>query len=113
LTAAALVAGPRWDDSVRILEISLIEVTPGREDEFAAACAEAKPVILSAQGCRSSRMRRGIETPARFVGLVEWDSVEAHRQNFRGTDLHARWSALPGPFVAGPPVVEHFIEVPA
>jgi hypothetical protein len=48
-----------------------------------------------------------------FVGLVEWDSIEAHRQNLQGTDLYARWSALLGPFVAGPPVVEHFIEVPA
>ena len=42
-------------------------------------------------------MTAGIESPNRFVLLVEWDSVEAHDQNFRQTDLFTAWRAAIGP----------------
>src|SRR5882757_6479119 len=96
-----------------VLEVALIEVTPGREDEFAAAYAEGHQVLAATPGCRSVRMTRGVESPSRFVLLVEWDSVAAHEENFRGTERFTTWRGLIGPFFAGPPVVEHFIDVPA
>jgi heme-degrading monooxygenase HmoA len=96
-----------------VLEVALIDVEPGREDEFAAAYATGHPILAGTPGCRSVRMTRGVETPDRFVLLVEWDSVDAHEQNFRDTDRFARWRALIGPFFAGPPRVEHFTDVPA
>jgi hypothetical protein len=37
--------------------------------------------------------------------------VEAHEQNFRATDRYGRWRALISPYFAGPPRVEHFIDV--
>ena len=43
--------------------------------------------------------------------LVEWDSVEAHEENFRRTDRFAQWRGAIGPFFARPPVVEHFRDV--
>lgn len=94
-----------------VLEVALIDVLPGQQDEFAAAYAVGHPVLAGTPGCRSVRMTRGIESPARFVLLVEWDSVEAHEENFRGTDRFAQWRALIGPYFAGPPTVEHFIDV--
>jgi hypothetical protein len=45
------------------------------------------------------------------VLLVEWDSVEAHRQNFRATDRYVQWRALIGGFFLKPPLVEHFADV--
>ncbi|MBY8872658.1 antibiotic biosynthesis monooxygenase [Micromonospora sp. PLK6-60] len=96
-----------------VLEVALIDVLPGHEDDFAAAYQQAHPIITAAEGCRSVRMTRGIETPTRFVLLVEWDSVEAHDQNFRQTEAFGKWRALLGPHFAGPPVVEHFLDVPA
>jgi quinol monooxygenase YgiN len=56
-------------------------------------------------------MTHGIESPDRFVLLVEWDSVEAHEQNFRATERFTAWRAEIGPFFAGPPRVEHFTDV--
>ena len=56
-------------------------------------------------------MTRGVETPDRFVLLVEWDSVEAHTVNFRQTDRFTEWRAAIGPWFAGPPRVEHFTDV--
>ncbi len=56
-------------------------------------------------------MTRGIESPSRFVLLVEWDSVADHENNFRATDRFGQWRAAIGPFFAGPPLVEHFTDV--
>ncbi|MEV0006134.1 antibiotic biosynthesis monooxygenase [Micromonospora sp. NPDC050980] len=96
-----------------VLEVALIDVTPGHEDDFAAAYAQARPILAGSAGCRSVRMTRGVESPTRFVLLVEWDSVEAHDANFRQTERFGRWRGLIGPYFAGPPLVEHFVDVPA
>jgi heme-degrading monooxygenase HmoA len=56
-------------------------------------------------------MTRGIESASRFVLLVEWDSVEAHNDNFRATERFEKWRGHIGPFFARPPLVEHFTDV--
>jgi heme-degrading monooxygenase HmoA len=94
-----------------VLEVALIDVIPGHEDAFVAAYAQGHSVLAGAPGCRSVRMTRGVESPTRFVLLVEWDSVQAHEDNFRGTERFARWRALIGPHFAKPPLVEHFTDV--
>jgi heme-degrading monooxygenase HmoA len=95
-----------------VLEVALIDVVPGQEDEFAASYRLGHPVLASTPGCRSVRMTRGIESPSRFVLLVEWDSVEAHDENFRQTERFTKWREFIGPHFAKPPVVEHFADVP-
>jgi len=45
------------------------------------------------------------------VLLVEWDSVDAHVENFRNTDRFTSWRGHIGPYFAGPPTVEHFTDV--
>ena len=96
-----------------VLEVANIDVQPGREADFAVAYLGARKVLVSTPGCRSVRMTRGIESPSRFVLLVEWDAVEAHEQNFRATDRFTAWRAAIGPFFANPPLVEHFTDVDA
>ena len=95
-----------------VLEVALIDVNAGQEDDFTAAYGKARSLLVETPGCRSVRMTRGIESPSRFVLLVEWDSVQAHEENFRATDRFAQWRGLIGPFFAGPPRVEHFVDVP-
>jgi heme-degrading monooxygenase HmoA len=96
-----------------VLEVALIDVTTGEEELFAAAYRQAHSILASTPGCRTIRMTRGIESPSRFVLLVEWDSVDAHRDNFRATERFTQWRGLIGPYFAVPPVVEHFTDVPA
>jgi heme-degrading monooxygenase HmoA len=91
-----------------VLEVALIDVQEGREQEFAAAYAQAREILATTPGLQSVRMTRGIETPTRFVLLVEWDSVEAHIENFRATDRFTQWRGLIGPYFDGAPRVEHF-----
>lgn len=90
-----------------VLEVALIDVTPGSELAFAEAYAHAKELVGDTPGCRSMRMTRGVETPTRFVLLVDWDSVEDH-QVFRDSDRFPQWRALIGPHFAAPPQVEHY-----
>jgi heme-degrading monooxygenase HmoA len=96
-----------------VLEVAIIKVIPGQEDAFAAAYAKAHETLAGTPGCRSVRMTRGIESPSRFVLLVEWDSVEAHEQNFRGTDRFTTWRKAIGPYFDGAPDVQHVVDVPA
>jgi heme-degrading monooxygenase HmoA len=96
-----------------ILEVALIDVNPGTEEAFADAYRQARPVLADTPGCRSVRMTAGIESPTRFVLLVEWDSVAAHVENFRNTERFTTWRDLIGLYFATPPVVEHFADVPA
>ncbi|WP_127501423.1 antibiotic biosynthesis monooxygenase family protein [Actinoplanes solisilvae] len=96
-----------------VLEVALIDVTPGAEEEFAAAYKIAYPILAGTPGCRSVRMTRGVESASRFVLLVEWDSVEAHLENFRNSERFPQWRGWIGQFFATPPVVEHFLDVPA
>lgn len=94
-----------------VLEVALIDIVEGGEEKFAAAYAEAYPLLATTPGCRSVRMTRGVESPSRFVLLVEWDSVEAHLDNFRASDRFGQWRALIGPYFDGAPRVEHFTDV--
>jgi heme-degrading monooxygenase HmoA len=96
-----------------VLEVAIIDVHPGQEDAFAVAYATAHHLVATTPGCRTVRMTRGIESPSRFVLLVEWDSVEAHLTNFRASERFGQWRELIGPYFAAPPVVEHYVEVPA
>jgi heme-degrading monooxygenase HmoA len=94
-----------------VLEVADIAVRPGSEDEFVTAYRGVRHVVAETPGCRSVRMTRGVESPSRFVLLVEWDSVAAHEENFRGSDRFPTWRAALGPFFAAPPRVEHVGDV--
>jgi heme-degrading monooxygenase HmoA len=94
-----------------VLEIADIAVLPGTEEEFAAAVREGIRYVSDTPGFRNARLTRCIETPGRFVLLIEWDSVEAHTVGFRNSENYGRWRSHIGPFLDGAPRVEHFDEV--
>ncbi|HCT75425.1 MAG TPA: antibiotic biosynthesis monooxygenase [Micromonosporaceae bacterium] len=94
-----------------VLEVALIDIKPGEEEAFAAAYRKGHETLATTPGCRNVRMTQGIESPARFVLLVEWDSVEAHVENFRNSERFVTWRGLIGQYFAAPPVVEHFDDV--
>jgi heme-degrading monooxygenase HmoA len=96
-----------------VLEVADINVRPGQEDAFVDAYREAVPLVRTSPGCRSVRMTRGIESPSRFVLLIEWDDLESHTVGFRESERFDPWRALIGPFFDGAPRVEHVTDVPA
>ncbi|HEY0812449.1 MAG TPA: antibiotic biosynthesis monooxygenase family protein [Pseudonocardia sp.] len=94
-----------------VLEIADFTVKAGTEDEFAAAVQEALPFLAATPGFRNARLTRGVESPSRFVLLVEWESVEAHTVGFRQSDRFPKWRAVIGPYFDGDPRAEHAVDV--
>jgi heme-degrading monooxygenase HmoA len=93
-----------------VLEIATFDIIPGAEDDFAAAARTGLALLADTPGHHWARLTRGVETPTRFVLLVEWDDVASH-QAFRDSDRFPRWRALISPHFASPPVVEHARDV--
>lgn len=98
-------------DDDGVLEQAVLPVLPGREEEFEAAFATARPLIAETPGFRSLRLSRGIETPNEYLLLVEWDTLEAHETGFRGTQRYEEWRALLHHFYEPFPAVVHFAPV--
>jgi heme-degrading monooxygenase HmoA len=90
-----------------VLEVAQFDITPGSEQAFADAYAQARELLAASPGCGTVRMTRGVETPTRFVLIVEWESVAAH-EDFRASDRFPQWRGLIGPHFAAPPFVEHY-----
>ncbi|MFI8457781.1 antibiotic biosynthesis monooxygenase family protein [Kitasatospora sp. NPDC085464] len=95
-----------------ILESALLDVLPGREDEFLAAFAEARPLISVQPGFRSLRLRRCLDEGrgSRFLLQVEWETLADHTEGFRRSPEYQRWRALLHHFYRPFPEVEHYGE---
>ena len=93
-----------------ILESALLDVKPGEEAAFEAAIRQARPLIAATPGFRSIAIRRCLETPNRYLLLVEWEKLEDHTVGFRQSTRYEKWRALLHHFYDPFPRVEHFGE---
>lgn len=55
-----------------IQEIASILVQPGREADFEAGVAQARPLFMRARGCHGVALHRSIEAPQRYTLVVDW-----------------------------------------
>lgn len=94
-----------------VTEIADITVHPGSATDFPAAFERGVAHLSGSPGFRSARLTRSVESPLRFVLLVEWESLEAHTQGFRSSPAFAAWRGEVGPHFDGAPVVEHLQDV--
>jgi heme-degrading monooxygenase HmoA len=96
-----------------ILEHAVLEVGQDQAAEFEAAFDQALPLISASPGFRSLRLVRGVESPGRYVLLVEWETLADHTEGFRGSDAYQEWRRLLHHFYDPFPTVEHFAPVAA
>lgn len=95
-----------------ILELADITIRPGEQAAFDTAIAHGvRSVISKATGFRRASVQKGIESPERYLLLIEWETLENHTVDFRGSAAFAEWRAIVGSFFAQPPRVEHFTTV--
>ncbi|MEJ6003308.1 antibiotic biosynthesis monooxygenase family protein [Paucibacter soli] len=95
-----------------ILELADIRIQPGQQAAFEEALHRGVQTVISrAQGFVGYRLRKGLESPERYLLLIEWATLEDHTVHFRGGPLFAEWRAIVRPFFASPPQVEHFCQV--
>jgi heme-degrading monooxygenase HmoA len=91
-----------------ITEHALLPVRAGQENQFIEAMDRATSIIAASPGFVSLRVSRCVEKPSLFLLLVEWDSLEAHTEGFRGSDAYQEWRSMLHHFYDPFPVVEHF-----
>jgi len=95
-----------------ILEIADIRIAPGQQAAFEEAIQRGIACVVSqAEGFISAKVQHGIESPERYVLMIEWATLEDHTEHFRGGPLFPQWRAIVGGFFAAPPTVEHFVLV--
>ena len=91
-----------------IREHAVLDVIPGKEQDFEAAFSKAKSIISSMPGIQSLTLDRCIEEPSRYLLLVEWDTLEHHTDGFRGSPEYLEWKALLHHFYDPFPTVLHY-----
>ena len=93
-----------------ILEVADIRIAPGKQTEFNAAIRRGVETVIAvkAKGFIGYRVEHCVESPERYLLLIEWQTLENHTVDFRGSPAFAEWRGIVGPFFAEPPKVEHF-----
>ena len=91
-----------------ILEAGILNIREGRQDAFEAALNGARSLIAATPGFLAFDLHRCVETPNRYLLLVQWKNVEAHTVGFRQSDRYQQWRALLHDFYDPFPVIEHF-----
>ena len=94
-----------------IMEIAQIDVKPGMENDFETGVKNAVPLFKCAKGCKGVALQRSHEKPSRYRLFVQWETLENHTVDFRGSPDFQEWRKLIGHCFATPPEVEHVREV--
>lgn len=90
-----------------LLERSELMIREGQEEAFAAVMRdEALEMLRAVPGVGSVRFGRGVESPDKFILLVEWENMDAHAA-FKGSDVYRPFIQLFAPFSQGG-AMEHF-----
>jgi heme-degrading monooxygenase HmoA len=91
-----------------ILEQAILNVKPGQAADFEQTFAQAQVILASMDGYISHRLQRSVETPGKYLLLVEWRRVEDHTVGFRQSAGFQEWRRLLHHFYDPAPIVEHF-----
>jgi heme-degrading monooxygenase HmoA len=91
-----------------ILEVAVLNVIPGFENDFLEAFSKAQHIISKMAGYISHQLKRCIENSSRFILLVEWEKLSDHTEGFRKSVQYQEWKSLLHHFYHPFPVVEHY-----
>jgi len=94
-----------------ILEVAILDVIPGQEQDFEGSFSEAQKIISSMPGYVSHELKHCVEKPSRYILLVNWEKLEDHTVGFRGSQQYQQWKALLHHYYDPFPVVEHFSDI--
>ena len=91
-----------------ILEVAMLNVRAGQSAAFERAFAQAEPIIRHSQGYISHQLQRCLESPDKYILLVNWNRLEDHTVGFRQSAQYQEWRRLLHHFYDPFPTVEHF-----
>ena len=94
-----------------ILEVAILNVKAGLSVDFEKAFKEAQKIISSMEGYISHQLQKCLETADKYILLVNWETLEAHTEGFRGSPQYQDWKKLLHHFYEPFPTVEHYINL--
>lgn len=94
-----------------ILEAVMLQVKPGKEENYEDDFRQASKIISSMQGYISHELQRCMEVKGKYLLLVRWETLEDHTIGFRESSEYQEWKKLLHPYYDPFPVVEHFEKV--
>lgn len=94
-----------------ILEVAILNVIPGREQEFETAFGKAQAIISSMHGYISHQLQKCIEKPNQYILLVNWETLEDHTVGFRESTEYQQWRTILHHFYDPFPEVQHYESV--
>ena len=91
-----------------IMELAILNLLPGKSEEFETAFSQAQQIIASMPGYVSHQLSKCVERENRYVLLVNWETLEHHTKGFRGSKQYETWRELLHRFYDPFPEVEHY-----
>jgi len=91
-----------------ILEVAILDVKQGQEEEFEVTFKKAQEIISNMQGYVSHQLQKCIEKENRYILLVNWKTLEDHTVGFRQSEPYKQWKKLLHHFYFPFPEVEHY-----
>lgn len=91
-----------------ILEVAMLNVINGQEEEFEQAFREASTIISSMEGYIAHELQRCLEVRSKYILLVKWEKLEDHTIGFRQSSEYQKWKGILHHFYDPFPIVEHF-----
>ena len=91
-----------------ILEVAMLNVKPGTQEQFEVNFGEPQSIIESMNGYVSHQLQRCIEDAGRYILFVNWQTLEDHTVGFRESKEYDLWRSLLHEFYDPFPEVLHY-----
>ena len=94
-----------------VLEVAMLDVIEGKNQEFEQAFELAAPIIASMSGYIRHELQCCIKNSNKYVLLVWWETLEDHTLGFRKSLEYQRWKDLLHKFYDPFPTVLHYQKI--
>jgi len=91
-----------------ILEVAILNVKTGLENDFERDFKIAGKYISSINGYINHTLKKCIEIKNQYVLLVNWETIEDHNIGFRQSKEYLEWKKLLHHYYEPFPSVEHY-----
>ncbi|MEX5634064.1 antibiotic biosynthesis monooxygenase [Parafrankia sp. FMc2] len=91
-----------------IVEYIRYRIPQGRSDEFEAAYGRASGSLRESPNCLGFELARCHENSDHYVLRIDWDSLDGHLKEFRGSDVFRGFLAEVGPYVEHIEEMRHY-----
>ncbi|GIP27178.1 hypothetical protein J23TS9_23080 [Paenibacillus sp. J23TS9] len=91
-----------------ILEVAILQVIPGEEQNFEKSFAQASAIISGMKGYIQHELHKCMEEANKYILLVKWETLTDHTVGFRESPEYQEWKALLHHYYDPFPTVEHY-----